>query len=309
MPGENVAVTPAHAHEIPDGRAATRAVIVSAVVLGLAAAVEFWASRRVHSAGVLADALHNAGDVLTTLVLLVAFAVARRPATRRFTTGFGRVEDVATLVIIVIIILTAAAAALESLARLLSREGYQDAVPGMVAAVVGVIANLAVSEYKIRVGRRLRSLALETDGLHSRLDALVSAAAFVGLLLAWMGFAIADPLAGLGITIAIVYILAGTIGRLVLRMMDAVDPDVIEQISSAAVSVKGVLGVHDVRARWVGRELIGVLHIECAPESSLAQAHDIAMAVQHEVEHRVPAVRLDVHMDPGKGSASGSTYT
>jgi cation diffusion facilitator family transporter len=300
-------VTGGHTHDLPDDRAATRAVVISALVLGLAAAIEFATTRTSHSAGVLADALHNAGDVLTTLVLLVAFAVARRPATRRFTSGFGRVEDVATLVIIVIIVFTAAAAAFASLGRLLSSEGYQNAIPGMVAAAVSAVANLGVSEYKIRVGRRIRSPALEADGLHSRLDALVSAAAFVGLLLAWMGFAIADPLAGLGITIAIVYILAGTVGRLVLRMMDAVDPDVITQISTAAAGVSGVLGVHDVRARWVGRQLIAIMHVECAADATLTHAHQIAEAVQHEVEHRVPAVHLDVHMDPGTGSVSRST--
>jgi len=301
-------VTVGHTHQIPDEKAATRAVVISAVALDIASGLEFATSRTGHSAGVLADALHNAGDVLTTLVLLVAFGVARRPATRRFTEGFGRVEDVATLVIIIIIVFTAAAAAFESLGRIISSEGYQGSVPAMAAAVVAVIANLGVSEYKIRVGRRIHSVALETDGLHSRLDALVSAAAFAGLLLAWMGFAIADPLAGIGITIAIVYILAGTVGRLVLRMMDAVDPEVIDQISSAARGVKGVLGVHDVRARWVGRELVAVLHVEVAADAMLAQAHDVAMAVQHEVEHQVPAVRLDVHMDPG-GSESRTRST
>jgi len=301
-------VSVGHTHQIPDEKAATRAVVISAVALGIASGIEFATSRTGHSAGVLADALHNAGDVLTTLVLLVAFRVARRPATRRFTEGFGRVEDVATLVIILVIVFTAAAAAFESLGRIISSEGYQNSFPAMGAAIVGVIANLGVSEYKIRVGRRIRSVALETDGLHSRLDALVSAAAFIGLLLAWMGFAIADPLAGIGITIAIVYILAGTVGRLVLRMMDAVDPQVIDQISSAARSVKGVLGVHDVRARWVGRELVAVLHVEVAADATLAQAHDVAMAVEHEVEHQVPAVRLDVHMDPsGTESRTRST--
>ena len=292
-------MTGSHSHALTDDRAANQAVIVSAVALGLASAVEFATSLAGHSAGVLADALHNAGDVLTTLVLLVAFAVARRPATRRFTSGFGRVEDVATLVIVLVIVFTAAAAALESLGRLLSTQGYSNSVPAMGAALVGVIANLGVSEYKIRVGRRIRSMALEADGLHSRLDALVSAGAFVGLLLAWMGFAIADPLAGIAVTIAIVYILAGTVGRLVLHMMDAVDPEVIEQITKAAAGVKGVLGVHDVRARWVGRELVAVLHVDCPPDATLAEAHDIAQAVEHEVEHKVSAVRLDVHMDPG----------
>jgi len=297
-------VTADHHHAPSDEGAATRAVVVSAVVLGAAAAIEFAASASGRSAGVLADALHNAGDVLTTLVLLAAFAVARRPATRRFTSGFGRVEDVATLVIILIIVFTAAAAAFESLGRLLSSEGYSISRIGaaLLAAAIGVVANLGVSEYKIRVGRRIRSLALEADGIHSRLDALVSAGAFAGLGLAWMGIAIADPLTGLAITIAIVYILAGTVGRLVLRMMDAVDPDLIDQIASVARSVKGVLGVHDVRARWVGRELVAVMHIDCAPNASLIQAHDIAQAVQQEVELQVPAVHLDVHMDPGTGA-------
>ena len=297
-------MTADHHHAPSDEGAATRAVVVSAVVLGAAAAIEFAASASGRSAGVLADALHNAGDVLTTLVLLAAFAVARRPATRRFTSGFGRVEDVATLVIILIIVFTAAAAAFESLGRLLSSEGYSISRigPSLLAAAIGVVANLGVSEYKIRVGRRIRSLALEADGIHSRLDALVSAGAFAGLGLAWMGIAIADPLTGLAITIAIVYILAGTVGRLVLRMMDAVDPDLIDQIASVARSVKGVLGVHDVRARWVGRELVAVMHIDCAPNASLIQAHDIAQAVQQEVELQVPAVHLDVHMDPGTGA-------
>src|ERR1051326_8011469 len=128
---------------------ARRAVIVSAVVLGFAAAVEFAASLRGHSAGVLADALHNTGDAFTTLVLLVAFAIARRPATRRFPSGLGRVEEVATLVIIVVILFTAAAAALESLARLLTTEGYSSPLAGLAAAAGGIVANFSVSEYKI----------------------------------------------------------------------------------------------------------------------------------------------------------------
>ena len=184
--------------------AARRAVIVSALVLGVASALEFGASVRGHSAGVLADALHNAGDAVTTLVLLVAFAIARRPATRRFPSGFGRVEEVATLAIVVVILITAAAAAFESVGRLLSSEGYTNPYAGLAASAIAAIANFGVSEYKIRVGRRIRSLALEADGLHSRLDGLVSAGAFVGLALAWAGFAIADSMTGILIAFAII---------------------------------------------------------------------------------------------------------
>ena len=92
-------------------RDAVRAVTVSAVALGIAATAEIAASVLSGSASVLADGLHNAGDVLTSFILLFTFALVRRPATRRFSSGYGRFEDVATLLIIVVIIVTAAVAA------------------------------------------------------------------------------------------------------------------------------------------------------------------------------------------------------
>src|SRR2546427_10586080 len=188
---------------------AVRAVIVSAVALALAALAEFPASVVSGSASVLADGLHNAGDVLTSFILLFTFALVRRPATRRFSSGYGRFEDVATLLIIVVIIVTAAVAAAESVSKLIHPVTYSNIPLSLGAALIGVIANLRVSEYKLRVGRGIGSEALAADGVHSRIDALVSAAAFVGIGLAGAGLAIADPIAGIVITLAIVFGLSG----------------------------------------------------------------------------------------------------
>lgn len=278
---------------------ATRAVLVSAALLAVASALEFVAAVAGHSAGILADALHNAGDVLTTGILLASFWLARRPASRRFTSGYGRIEDVATLLIVLVIVTTAALAAGESIQRLLHPSAFPNVGLSLVAAAVGIVANLAASQYKVAVGRRILSTALEADGLHSRIDSLVSAAALVGIAAGHYLVHVADPVAGLAITGAILYILAGTVRDLFLRMMDAVDPGLVDQISSAAAGVPGVLGVHDVRVRWVGRELMAVMHIDCDPRSTLREAHDLAVEVEHEVEHALPAVRTDVHMDPG----------
>jgi cation diffusion facilitator family transporter len=282
-------------------RDAVRAVVVSALALGLASAVEFAAGITGHSAGILADALHNAGDVLTTAILLGSFWLGRRPATRRFPAGFGRIEDVATLLIVLVIVLTAGIAAGESIRKFLIPEPVGNIPFGLLAAGAGVVANLAVSEYKVRVGRSLHSPALEADGIHSRIDALVSVGAGAGIALAAAGFGWADPVAGLAITVMILYILAGTVRDLFYRMMDAVDPEVMAEIEQQARSVRGVLGVHDVRARWVGREMAVVMHVDCDPALSLREAHDLALAVEHAVGHVLPAGRLDVHMDPGTG--------
>jgi len=282
-------------------RDAVRAVVVSALALGLASSVEFAAGITGHSAGILADALHNAGDVLTTAILLGSFWLGRRPATRRFPAGFGRIEDVATLLIVVVIVLTAGIAAWASIRKFLVPEPVGNVPFGLLAAGAGVVANLAVSEYKVRVGRSLRSTALEADGIHSRIDALVSVGAGLGIAMAALGLGWADPVAGLAITAMILYILAGTVRDLFYRMMDAVDPEVLAEIEEHARSVRGVLGVHDVRARWVGRQLSVVMHVDCDPSLSLHDAHGLALKVEHEVGHAIPAGRIDVHMDPGTG--------
>jgi cation diffusion facilitator family transporter len=289
-----------HTHaDVYDSHDAVRAVIVSAVVLGVAAAAEFGAAIVSQSASVLADGLHNAGDVLTTFILLAAFSLARRPATRHFPSGYGRIEDVATLLIVVVIVVTAALAAFESIQRLIQPAHYGNIAFSLVAAAIGIVANLSVSEYKVRVGRRVGSTALAADGIHSRIDALVSAGAFAGIGLAGLGLRLADPIAGLVITVAILYILGGTVRQLVLRMMDAVDPTVTDELAAAARRVDGVLGVHDVRARWVGRELIAVMHVDVDATATLTDAHALAQRVEHEVQHVVPAARIDIHMDPG----------
>src|SRR6202171_3959114 len=251
---------------------AIRAVVVSAIALGIAAVAEITASIFSGSASVLADGLHNAGDVLTSFILLVTFALVRRPATRRFSSGYGRFEDVATLLIIVVIIITAAVAAAESIAKFIYPTNYSNIPFSLGAALVGVIANLGVSEYKLRVGRGIGSESLAADGIHSRIDALVSAGAFVGIGLAGVGLTIADPIVGILITIAIVFVLAGTVKTLFYRMIDAVDPTIVDELTTAAKSVPGVLAVHDVRVRWVGRELVATMHVACNPKSTLEDA-------------------------------------
>jgi cation diffusion facilitator family transporter len=278
---------------------AVRAVVVSAVALGVAAIAEITASLLSGSASVLADGLHNAGDVLTSFILLFTFALVRRPATRRFSSGYGRFEDVATLLIIIVIIITAAIAAAESVYKLIHPTTYSNIPLSLGAALVGVIANLGVSEYKVRVGRGIGSESLTADGIHSRIDALVSAGAFVGIGLAGIGLTIADPIVGVMITVAIVFVLAGTVKTLFYRMMDAVDPTIVDELTTAASSVGGVLAVHDVRVRWVGRELVATMHVACDPKSTLEDAHAVAMRVEDAVCHEVPAARLEIHMDPG----------
>lgn len=281
-------------------RRAVRAIWVSALVLALTAAFQFVVVAISGSAALFADGLHNIGDVAGTASLWVAFSLSRRAATDEFTYGWRRAEDIAGLVILLAIAVSAGLAGYDSVQALVTeRHDVANFGWAIVAALVGVAGNEGVAQYKMRVGRAIDSVPLVADGKHARTDGLASLAAGVGIAGAWLGVPLADPVAGLAITAWICGILY-TVGRDVLRrMMDAVSPEVVPRVRDVACAVDGVVGVHDIRARHLGRSLHLALHVEVDPTLQVRVAHVVAEDVRHELAHALSGVdRVDVHLDP-----------
>src|SRR5438309_1275186 len=233
-------------------RAGLRAVQISTAGMLLVAVIQFAIATIGGSAGLFADALHNLGDVLTTVALWIAFVIARRAANQRYTYGYYRAEDLAGIFIVLVIIASAVAGAVESILKLTSGAVPTQLYLSMAAALVGVAGNELLAQYKISVGKRINSVPLIADGQHSRIDGLTSLAAFLGLVGVLLGFPLADPIAGLLITVVIATVVYSTSRSVIQRLLDAVDPHVVPSISETATSVPGVEAVTDVRARWVG---------------------------------------------------------
>src|SRR5207302_9902318 len=97
----------------------------------------------------------------------------------------------------------------------------------MAAALVGVVGNEAMAQYKITVGRRINSVPLIADGQHSRIDGLSSLAALIGLVGVALGFPIADPIAGLVITVIILTVVYSTSKSVLQRLLDSIDPHIV----------------------------------------------------------------------------------
>jgi cation diffusion facilitator family transporter len=251
------------------------------------------------SAALLADTIHNLADAFAAVPLWIAFALARRAANRRYTYGYGRAEDVAGLVVLLFVVFSAVTAAYESYRKLVEPAEISLFEWSLVAAVVGMVGNEIVARYKIRVGQKIGSAALTAEGHHSRADSLTSLAAGVGILGARLGFPLADPLAGFVITVAILRIV-WEIGRDILgRLLDAIEPETIDEIERRATAVPGVKSAHDVRARWLGHTITVELHVGLDGKLSLAEAHAIGEQVRHELLDHVPRINaVVVHLDP-----------
>src|SRR5438876_3483606 len=268
-------------------RAGLRAVQLSTAGMLLVSAIQFAIAWIGGSAGLFADALHNFGDVFTTIALWIAFVISSRAANQRYTYGYYRTEDLAGVFIVLVIIASAVAGAVESIQKLTSGSPPTQLYLSMAAALVGVAGNELLAQYKISVGKRINSVPLIADGQHSRIDGLTSLAAFFGLIGVALGFPIADPIAGLVITVVILTVVYSTTRSVLQRLLDAVDERVVPSIMEIARDVLGVEGVNDVRARWVGHTLHVILNIEVNAELTLAKAHAIAEEVRHQLFHRV----------------------
>src|SRR5436190_22477433 len=276
-----------------------RAVQISTAGMFLVAAIQFAIAAIGGSAGLFADALHNLGDVLTTVALWIAFALSNRAANHRYTYGYYRAEDLAGIFIVLVIIASAVAGAVESIQKLTTGSVPTQLYLSMAAAWIGVAGNEILAQYKISVGKRINSVPLIADGQHSRIDGLTSLAAFIGLIGVALGFPLADPIAGLVITAVILTVVYSTTRSVLQRLLDAVDSRVVPSIVSIASEVPGVEAVNDVRARWVGHTLHVAMNIEVDAELTLVKAHAIAEEVRHRLFHRVKGLsEAIIHTDP-----------
>ncbi len=288
-------------------RAGLRAVQISTAGMFLVSAIQFAIASIGGSAGLFADALHNFGDVFTTVALWIAFVISNRAANHRYTYGYFRAEDLAGIFIVLVIIASATASAIQSIQKLASGNIPTQIYLSMAAALVGVAGNELLAQYKISVGKRINSIPLIADGQHSRIDGLTSLAAFAGLVGVQLGFPKADPIAGIVITFVILTIVFSTSRSVLQRLLDAVDAHIVPSIITAALAVPGVEAATDVRARWIGHTLHVVLNIEVDAELTLSKAHAIAEEVRHRLFHDIQGIsEAVIHTDPS--SASGDHH-
>src|SRR5689334_25246855 len=251
------------------------------------------------SVALLGDALHNAADALTAVPLGVAFLLSRRLPTRRYTYGYGRAEDLAGIVIVAVIVLSSAAAAYAAIGRLLHPHPVTHLAAVAIAAAVGFAGNELVARYRIRTGRRIGSAALVADGLHARTDGFTSLAVLAGAGGVAIGWNWADPVVGLVITVAILAVLYQAAREVYRRLMDAVDPALVDQAEQTLKATSGVLDVGLVRLRWVGHQLWAECEIAVSGDITAVQAHAVAVNAEHDLLHALPRLSTAlVHADP-----------
>lgn len=302
-----------HSHDAADSvddtlestAAGIRTVKISLLVLGLTALIQIVIVVMSGSVALAADTIHNFADALTAVPLWIAFALGAKPGTRRYTYGFGRVEDLAGSFVVAMITMSAIIAGYEAIARLIHPQQIEHVGWVALAGLVGFIGNEWVALYRIRVGHRIGSAALIADGLHARTDGFTSLAVLCSAGGVALGFPLADPIVGLLITAAILAVLRTAARDVFRRLLDGVDPAMVDAAEQALAARPGVQAVRSVRMRWIGHRLHADAELDVDPALDLAQAHRIAHDAEHELTHTVPKLTTAlIHAYPAEHGSS-----
>jgi cation diffusion facilitator family transporter len=276
-----------------------RALWSSLLILAVTAAVQGVVVAFSGSVALLGDTLHNVADALTAVPLLIAFRLGRRPPTKRFTYGYGRAEDIGGLFVLAMITLSSVLAGWVAIDRLLHPRSVTDLWAVVAAAFIGFAGNELVARYRVRVGRSIGSAALVADGLHARTDGFTSLAVLLGAGGVALGWRDADPLIGLVITVAILGVLRSAARQVGARLMDAVDPGLVDQASAAVMSVNGIRELRELHIRWIGHTLRAEVDATVDPDLTVTEAHELAHHAEAHLLHYVPRVAAaTVHTSP-----------
>jgi cation diffusion facilitator family transporter len=276
-----------------------RAVKVSFAALTVTAIAQLAIVALTGSVALLADTIHNFSDALTAIPLFIAFRLARRPANQRYTYGYRRAEDLAGLFVVAVVAASALVAAWQAIDRLINPRDLDHLGVLFAAGVVGFAGNELVAMYRIREGRAIGSATLVADGYHARTDGFTSLAVALGAIAVWAGVERADPILGLGISLAIFAVLRGVARQIYYRLMDAVDPAIVETISHEAAHTPGVRAVSSTKVRWLGHRLVADITIDVDPTHSVGTGHQVATAThQRLITHVAHVDDVNVHVHP-----------
>ena len=275
-------------HALESSAQGIRAVKLSLFGLGATALFQLVIVLISGSVALLADTVHNFSDALTAVPLWIAFLLGRRRATRKYTYGYGRAEDLAGLFIVAMIALSAVVAAVESVRRLFEPQPVNNLGWVLAAGLVGFAGNELVALYRIRVGRRIGSAALVADGVHARTDGFTSLAVVAGVVGIWLGFPLADPIVGLLISVAICVLLWGTVRDVGRRLMDGVDPELTERVEALIAEHSRAGGT--ARLRWSGHRLHVEITVPIPTDAHLVELASVTANLERGVRRVLPHV-------------------
>jgi len=258
------------------------------------------------SFALITDGIHSSSDITSSLAVLFGLTIASKPKDKSHPYGHGRAESIAAISIAILLIIVAFLIAAEAIISLIKRESLpQPALITLWIAAISVLLKELLYQYKIRLGKNLKSTSLIADAWHHRSDALSSIAVILGIggsILGGQRWHCLDRLAAIIVAGIIIFTGIRIYMKATPELMDeSVDRDIMNLVKDKARQVKGVKKIETLLTRKAGLDFLVDIHIEVNPELDVTTSHNIAMNVKNKILDEMPQVKsVLVHVEPYK---------
>lgn len=251
------------------------------------------------SVAITADGVNNLSDAGSSVVSLVSFRLAARPADQDHPYGHARYEYLASMGVAVIILVLGAELARDSVLRILHPQSA--AFSWVTVGVLGlsILAKLWLCAFNRRLGRAIRSGLMEATAADSLSDVLATGAVLLSTLAA--PFLPFSPDGYMGVLVALFILRSGAeiIRKAIDQLLgEAPDRELVEGITAFVRSYDGVLDCHDLTIHSYGPgRCFATIHAEVPAEESILASHKVIDRIERDIS-REKGVRLVIHMDP-----------
>ncbi|MFT4577778.1 MAG: cation diffusion facilitator family transporter [Nitrospinales bacterium] len=277
----------------------TKAIAVGAIANLFLSLIKFAGGVFGNSMALVADAFHSLSDLITDAVVYFSHGVGQLPPDKNHPYGHGRAETIGTTVVGLLIIITGLGVAYEAWETITQSVEKEPGGLAATIAILSVLINEGLYRYTRKIGETSKSPSLIANAWHHRTDAISSIAAFIGILGAWNGIAIMDPLAG-GLVGLMVCKVGYDFSREGFRdLMDtALSEEHTKKIFAILNEIPEVIHFHDLRSRTIGGEILIDVHILVDPEMTVTEGHGVAEVVRRNVIKAFDNVQdVLVHVD------------
>lgn len=262
--------------------------------------LKFLVGRKVQSVAMVADAWHTLSDCLTSIIVVVGFWMASRPADSRHAFGHGRSESIASIVIGTLLAVVGFSFLYESAVRLIHRQGMGFSPLAVIVFAVSAVLKEGLAQFAFWTSRKTGAGSLRADAWHHRSDAVASALIVAGALFSrqfwWL-----DGLLGAGVSLLILHASYDIVRSSASYLMGEVPSE--EKVGRVHSLVKKEFpeldGIHHVHVHQYGDHHEVTAHLTVPGTMSVDEAHTIASRIEEIVEQEFNG-DATVHVEPEK---------
>lgn len=253
------------------------------------------------STALVVESAHTFSDIMTSAIAFIGFRIGLKPPDNEHPYGHGKAEPLMGLAIVIFLFIVAYE--IFSQAYIKMTMGVALTPPSILAAIMAIIGigtNYILTSYSMKIGKEINSPAIIADANHQKVDIFACVAILIGIIGARMGFPILDPIVALFIGILVIKTAIEVLKDNVDNIMGKVPSEkLFNTIKSAALSVKGVYGAHDIKINYMGPYASAELHVLVKSDLNIKEAHKIAHIVEKTILNQVDVVTIAiVHVCP-----------